>query len=61
MSVAKGYLALRAEMSYDSSNEIGALYSGEVVYLQNRTGTKYVYVYAPSLGCYGYVNGDYLF
>ena len=61
VSVAKGYLALRAEMSYDSSNEIGALYSGEVVYLQNRTGTKYVYVYAPSLGCYGYANGDYLF
>lgn len=59
--VSRGYLALRTEMAYDSSNEIGALYTGEVVYLQNRTDTKYVYVYAPSLGCYGYVNGDYLF
>ena len=58
--VSKGYLALRTETTYDSSNEIGALYNGEVVYLQSRTGGKYVYVYAPSLGSYGYVNADYL-
>ncbi len=58
--VSKGYLALRTEMSYDSANEIGALYNGETVYLQSTTGTKYSYVYAPSLGCYGYVNADYL-
>ena len=58
--VSSGYLALRSAMAYDPSNEIGRLYTGETVRLQERTGSQYWYVYAPSLGKYGYVNKDYL-
>ena len=31
VGVSKGYLALRSAMAYDSSNEIGELYSGDTV------------------------------
>lgn len=60
VSVSKGYLALRTAMAYDSRNEIGKLYSGDVVYLKERSGSQYWYVYAPNLNKYGYVNKDYL-
>ena len=59
--VDSGYLALRNAMAYDSSNEIGKLYTGEIVTLQEITDDTYWYVYAPSLGKYGYVNSDYLY
>lgn len=58
-SVAKGYLALRNAKSFDSSNELGELYNGDQVYAID-TSETYWYVYAPSLGMYGYVNSDYL-
>ncbi|MDO4519325.1 MAG: SH3 domain-containing protein [Eubacteriales bacterium] len=60
VSVASGYLALRTAPSYNSSNEIGALYSGETVYVVGGTSGSYVWVYSPKLGREGYVNGDYL-
>ena len=60
VSVANGYLALRTEMEYDESNEIGALYNGDIVYLQTKSSGKYWYVYAPSLDAYGFVNASYL-
>ena len=60
VSVSSGYLALRTAMAYDSSNEIGALYSGETVYVQQYTSSNYWYVYSPKLGKYGYVNCNYL-
>ena len=60
VSVATGYLALRSAAATDTSNEIGALYSGEKVKVQNKNNAQFWYVYAPSLGKYGYVNKDYL-
>ena len=60
VSVAKGYLALRTAMAYDSRNEIGQLYSGDVVYYQSTGNNTYWYVYSPKYGKYGYVNRNYL-
>lgn len=53
------YLALRTEPSYESSNEIGELNNGEKVIVESYAG-NYAYVYAPSLGQYGYVNANFL-
>ncbi len=61
VTVAKGYLALRSEMAYDPSNEIGKLYNGETVEVQDNSNSQYWYVYAPTLKKYGYVNCDYLY
>lgn len=61
VSVATGYLALRTAKAYDSRNEIGELYSGDVVYLQDASDGTYWYVYSPKLGKYGYVNRNYLY
>ena len=59
VSVSSGYLALRNAQSFDSSNEIGKLYNGDRVEVVDYSGT-YWYVYAPTLGMYGYVNSEYL-
>ncbi|MDY3998710.1 MAG: SH3 domain-containing protein [Blautia sp.] len=61
VSVAKGYLALRTEKSYEESNEIGELYTGDIVQVMDTSDTIYWYVYAPKLNKYGYVNSDYLY
>ena len=61
VSVSKGYLALRNAKAYDSSNEIGKLYSGDTVSVSDSSDPQYWYVYAPKLNCYGYVNKDYLY
>lgn len=58
--VDTGYLALRTEKAYDSSNEIGELYTGDEVFILNASDPTYWYVYAPVLDVYGYVNKDYL-
>ncbi|MBQ1311834.1 MAG: hypothetical protein IIY55_08285, partial [Blautia sp.] len=60
VSVSSGYLALRTAKAYDSANEIGELYSGTEVVVQDTSDGTYWYVYAPSLGKYGYVNRNYL-
>ena len=60
VSVSKGYLALRSSMAYDSSNEIGELYSGDLVEVTEYTNVDYWYVYSPKYDCWGYVNNDYL-
>lgn len=60
VSVEEGYLALRTEKAYDSRNEIGELYSGDVVEVKGNRDKTYWYVYAPGLGKFGYVNKDYL-
>ena len=54
------YLALRTEPAYDSRNEIGRLYNGETVTVQNKGNGTYWYVYSPKLGMSGYVNSKYL-
>ena len=59
--VSKGYLALRSAKAYDSRNEIGKLYTGDTVEVKDSSDSQYWYVYAPSLGKYGYVNKDYLY
>ncbi len=63
MFVAVGmnnYLALRTSMSYNSSNEIGKIHFGQPVEYIAAGNSEYCYVYAPSLGKYGYVNRKYL-
>ena len=61
VSVSSGYLALRTAKAYDSSNEIGELYSGDTVQVQDSSDGTYWYVYAPKLGKSGYVNKNYLY
>lgn len=58
--VDSGYLALRTAPSFDASNEIGQLYSGETVQVLSQSG-DYWYVYSPKYGMQGYVNSDYLY
>lgn len=60
VSVDKGYLALRTRKAYDSRNEIGELYTGDVVEVRDRRDDTYWYVHVPELGLSGYVNKDYL-
>ena len=56
-----GYLALRNDTSYDASNEIGRLYTGDTVLVSSDQSTgSYVYVYSPKYDCYGYVNAGFL-
>lgn len=60
VKVDSGYLALRTEKAYDSSNEIGKLYTGDSVLLLNDSDSSYWFVYSPDLMKAGYVNKDYL-
>ena len=60
VSVAKGYLALRTAKAYDYRNEIGELYTGDVVQVLNQDSGDYWYVYSPKLNKSGYVNKNYL-
>ncbi len=61
VSVSKGYLALRTAKAYDERNEIGELYTGDTVQVQDSGDPNYWYVYSPKLGKSGYVNKDYLY
>ena len=61
VNVVTGYLALRTDTSYNSGNEIGELYSGDTVQVQDSSDGTYWYVYAPKLGKSGYVNKNYLY
>lgn len=61
VNVDTGYLALRTDTAFDSSNELGELYTGDLVEVMDYTGaTGYWYVYSPKYDAYGYVNNDYL-
>lgn len=60
VKVDSGYLALRTAKAYAYENEIGSLYTGETVQIQDTSDSTYWWVYAPSLGKYGYVNKNYL-
>ncbi len=61
VKVDSGYLALRTAKAFDYNNEIGKLYTGEKVQVTDTSDSTYWYVYAPSLGKYGYVNRNYLY
>ena len=60
VTVASGYLALRNAKAYDERNEIGKLYAGESVDVQDASDSRYWTVYSPKLGMSGYVNCSYL-
>ena len=60
VSLSIGYLALRSAKVMSSSNEIGRLYNGETVYVEDASDGTYWYVYSPKLDMYGYVNRKYL-
>lgn len=60
VQVASGYLALRTAKAYDSRNEIGQLYTGDVVQVIDTSDATYWYVYSGKLSKYGYVNKNYL-
>lgn len=60
VKVAKGYLALRSAKAYNYSNEIGKLYTGDTVQVQDTSDSTYWWVYAPKLGKSGFVNRNYL-
>lgn len=61
VTVASGYLALRNAKAYDDRNEIGQLYTGDTVTVQDTSDATYWYVYSPKYNCSGYVNKDYLY
>lgn len=60
VKVDQGYLALRSEKAFDSSNELGELYTGDSVLVLNDGDPKYWLVYSQDLFCTGYVNCEYL-
>ena len=61
VNVATGYLALRTDTAFESSNEIGELYTGDLVEVMDYTGaTGYWYVYSPLLDKTGYVDKNYI-
>ena len=60
VTVDSGYLALRTAKVYDSANEIGELYTGDVVQLIDTSDSTYWYVYSPKHDRNGYVNREYL-
>lgn len=60
VSVNTGYLALRTDKAYNSSNEIGQLYTGDTVQILDTSDAQYWYVYSPKYDLNGFVNKDYL-
>ena len=61
VSVASGYLALRNDATYEQSNEIGQLHTGDQVEIQGSGAAgNYVFVYSPKYGCNGWVNAGFL-
>ena len=60
VSVAKGYLALRTYPSYEEWNEIGELYTGDVVTVLSKPSGDYWWVYSSKYNREGYVNKNYL-
>ena len=61
VKVDKGYLALRTAPAYNASNEIGELYTGDIVETVDTTSnSKYWKVESPKYGKTGWVNKNYL-
>lgn len=61
VKVHSGYLALRSDKAYDRSNEVGKLFTGDLVEIQDSSDSTYWYVYSQKLRKYGYVNCNYLY
>ncbi len=60
VSVAVRDILLFVLPRYDSRNEIGELYSGDTVQVQDTSDSTYWYVYSRKLNKSGYVNRNYL-
>ena len=60
VKVDKGYLALRSEKSFNSGNEKGELYTGDVVEVRDSSDPTYWLVYSSKYNDTGYVNMNYL-
>lgn len=61
VKVDSGYLALRRDCTYERSNVIGQLYTGDQVEIQGSGAAgSYVFVYSPKYGCNGWVNAGFL-
>ena len=61
VKVSDGYLALRSAPTYEASNEIGRLYTGDIVQrTSSRTSGSYIEVYSPKYNAYGWVNAGFL-
>ena len=60
VSVSDGYLALRKGTTFDAANEIGKLYSGDTVQIQQGANGSYVWVYSPKYDTFGWVNAGFL-
>ena len=59
--VDSGYLALRRDCTFEQSNEIGQLKTGDQVEIQGSGNAgSYVFVYSPKYGCCGWVNAGFL-
>ena len=58
--VETGYLALRNAKSFDKSNEIGKLNTGDPVIVLDDSDPVYWIVYAPEISKAGFVNSYYL-
>ena len=61
VKVDKGYLALRSEKSFNSGNEKGELYTGDVVEVRDSSDPTYWLVYSSKYNDTGYVNMNYLY
>lgn len=60
VKVDKGYLALRTAPDFARENEIGQLYTGDVVSVLDKTNSQYWWVYSPKYGREGYVDMKFL-
>lgn len=60
VKIDKGYLAFRKAKSFDSSNEKGQLYTGDLVEVRNTSDPTYWLVYSSKYDDTGYVNKNYL-
>lgn len=60
VKVEKNYLAMRSAPAFERENEIGKLYTGNIVAVLDTSDPQYWMVYSWDLLKYGYVNKDYL-
>ena len=59
--VNSGYLALRSAPTYEDSNEIAQLHTGDIVQVTSpQAHGSYVEVYSPKYNAYGFVNAGFL-
>ena len=59
--VNDGYLALRSAPTYDASNELAQLHTGDLVQRLNMNSVgSYIEVYSPKYGISGYVNAGFV-